>query len=307
MNKNLKKFFIFLALLFVFTLLQFPYQFLGKTVYKQIKSQLQKNNIELYAKEAKLSFPAQMKFSKATLKLLGTQFRFPETNNGKLPIEEALFTLKILPLVLLKQNLESSFMAFGGRSSVNLSKAFFGEAVSTDFDFEGLKIETLPKLTQGKVEGILSVRGDLSGIQESKSVLKALSALEGNIKLNVHKAQYSGGDKIAGLVLLPSIKNIKVDAEATLKDSEIDISYFSLQSSIGIVNGNYRMSLSELGQAKEIKSEIDIELTEQGEQLFSGYLALAGNLPVDTKSKNWKLVITKEANELFPITRASPQ
>lgn len=306
MTKNTKKFLLFLALLAIFTIARFPYQHFGKSIYHKIQSQLAKESILLSAKEAKLSFPALLKFSQAQLSFPQLGLRFPETKSSKLNIEEAHFQLKVLPLFLLRQELSARFQSLGGLASFLLSKRFTNEHHKLDFFIQGIALDLLPSPLEGGISGTFNLEGTLTGDAALGGGLQSfLDGEKAQLKLNVTDANYYGGDKISGIIKLPPIENIKVDAEAHLKEGGISIDYFSAFTSLGAAKGSGMLRLLESGRIGQAEMKIEIDLTDEGARSFSGYLALAANISPETNYKNWTLLLEKSPNQALPVVKAA--
>lgn len=293
MNKALKQFLLFLGLVIFIQLLSSPFQNIGDYIYQTLKSNLASFNIEINANEARFRLPAKLILPKSEIKI---KQRYVILNDLNL-------SLSILKLLQLKRSINLAANLFNGTAKINLIQALLIQNfLDIAAEIENMDIGSM--LDDKRFVGSFSTK-----LNASLPIIKGIIDFKHNIAgdIKIRNGSYIGGDNIAGLMILPAAREIKVDLDLESKKSHYKLERISFSSNLGLVSGYAEFELGPDPRfPKTVDLELEIDLTDEGANFFSDYLKLSSKTPTVEKHKKWKLIAKKAQNELFPRFESQP-
>lgn len=293
---------IFLALLVIVALVQFPQQYFGEHMLKTVKDAASAQGFFLDSKSFSVKFPGRIAISDVRIgvPVHGLPLYLLSFSNVEI-------TPAILPLLLLRASVAGKASGEFGILYVNLRDDLWGAIRQIALSGEKLELGRHPLISFYGVKGQLSL--DLSAtLTKDRINIEAVDRLE--LKASLENGEYAGGHSIRGLVKLPAITDISAALFVTGKGRKVDIDKFEVASSLGIAKGEGRVLLSRNGQFESGEFSGTINLTAFGSQAFGGYLALAAGYetgkPVDSAIRNWRVRGTFSGKG-EPIVTVSPE
>jgi type II secretion system protein N len=302
----------FLVLLFLLTIVRFPYHDFGVGLFDDLRAELRTHGILLDAEEIDFDFPINVRLSKLSLLLPG----------GKIPIplffDHAELDPKLLALLLLRGELEGSMKAYAGEVSSEVRYALWGKSAEFTLDAKSLQLSQHPLLAANGIAGRVSVQAAgllVPGVAESSRLNQKDNPIEQNVyrldsgttSVQLDEGGYQGGYKIQGLIPIPQLKDVRGQLRFSHKNGTADITTLELFSSLGELNAHGSIQTTPEMSVSRMDIKASLALTADGAQAVGAYLALAAGLPVDNPARNWELTISQGSPGALPTLDARPK
>ena len=223
MNKHLRNLLTFLALLAFFAVIRFPYNEYAEDFFRQQKEEARKQGLFLDAGKVDLQFPA--KISLRDLKLILPLRPWPVP----LTADVAEIRPQILTLIRMMLGWGASLNLYGGDLEISFEQLNRKPEVQITAHGKSIDLSKHQILGPVGISGILSldIEGDVAanipGGKDARQHQPPFIVNHGKASLNIEQGRYAGGAKISGLVPIPEISAITLNAKATAEGDRITV------------------------------------------------------------------------------------
>jgi len=292
----------FLVLLFFVMLVRFPYHEYGVKLFDSLRETLRSQGILLEAKDIQFAFPAQVRFDEISLLLPHRKIPIP------LHASKAELDPDFLSLLFLNGVLQSNIQAYDGSLDSKLTYSLFGGSAAVELNGERLRLEQHPLMSANGVSGLLRLKGnaDLESVEGRSEKSPVMKIRRGKLFVQLEDGAYQGTYKVAGLVPIPKLTDVRSELILNNTEAATEIEKFDFFSSLGQMSASGELKPQNDNEGFEIKLTGSISLTAEGEKTVGAYLALAAGLSPDRSQRNWSFTFSQNGQNGAPIFKAVP-
>lgn len=294
--------FFFLGTLIVFVL-TFPRDFIARRIISDAAELAKQNGIYLKSSSQKALGLTHYAYKNLTIMV---PVAMSSAGNIPMPIVFDSLTLQIskLSLLSLSPRVSLNFLAYAGTGAIDFDYRILQKALATELRLDKLQFANHIAFKLLGITGKLTAagHGTLSNIPPSDKGINLPYVNNAQLAVELHDAASIYPHKLYNIVDLPPISNLNLIAQLSKNKDSLTLDRFELSSSLlnASFTGNARISVFGVIENLEIKG--DLLLAEDAVKLYSGYLALAANLPPSTASRSWQIAVQGDRIENLKLT-----
>lgn len=294
MKKFLKSFSLLVFFVCIFALFRYPYSAFNQDIAQAIKSQAEQAGILLSIDQLEVHFPANLHLS-------GVHGYFPTPQGLPLPFafESVGVYPKLWQLLRLETAGETTVNGYAGEISAWFTNPIFGESMAFQGKIKHLDLNKHPLLALNGVHGTIHGKLDATFEKVPSSALPLVlpPLLEGNMEISLENGQLTAGAPLGGLLPLPSVKDARLSLLVTGRGQQLRLEKFDFSSSLGSATGTGSVELSPTHQLLQTNLTFHLKLSDDGVNQVGGYLALAAQIPVESRQSEFKVTILQPRNK----------
>jgi len=295
---------LFLVLVIIVAIVRFPYDEYSDDIIAAAKNQSQAFGVYLDIEELHISFPGKLDFKNLSVLIPVRPAPVPVL------VEQGSLDPSLFALLLLRGVFQGTFSAYDGELESRYTYSFFSGDSALTLRARDLALSAHPLLRTFGIGGTADL--------ELNATLSQQAPVEGqtprpryrldtaNLRLTIDGGRYQGGHKVYGLVELPGVDDVRIVLETEMNQQKVTLNRFELLSSLGSAKGSGTLSVSADNKVKRANLNFSLKLTAEGFNAAGSYLALAARRPLDSAGRQWRIQVSKKANDKTPTIKVKP-